>query len=131
MNLFLIYAVIGTGSALGGVARYGLGILAVSLWGPEFPWGTIIINAVGSFVIGFFATITGPEGRLLVGTLARQFVMIGFCGGFTTFSAFSLETVSLLWSGRATAAAINASLSVIVCLVAVWIGYALAKKLNL
>ncbi len=131
MNFSSLYLVIGIGSALGGVARYGLGLLAVSAWGPEFPWGTIIINVAGSFIIGFFATITGPEGRLLVGTAARQFVMIGFCGGFTTFSSFSLETVSLLSSGRALAATANAGLSVIVCLFAVWLGHALAQKLSL
>lgn len=131
MNFSPLYLVIGIGSALGGVARYGLGILAISAWGPEFPWGTIIINVAGSFIIGFFATITGPEGRLLVGTAARQFVMVGFCGGFTTFSSFSLETVSLISSGRLLAAGANAGLSVIVCLFAVWLGYALAQKLTL
>jgi CrcB protein len=131
MNFSPLYLIIGIGSALGGVARYGLGLLAVSAWGPEFPWGTIIINVAGSFIIGFFATITGPEGRLLVGTAARQFVMIGFCGGFTTFSSFSLETVSLLSSGRLLAAGANAGLSVIVCLFAVWLGHTLAQKLSL
>ncbi len=131
MNLLLTYVVIGIGSALGGVARYGSGILAVSLWGPDFPWGTIIVNVIGSFIIGFFATLTSTEGRLLVGTLARQFVMVGFCGGFTTFSAYSFETMALLLAGRAFAAAMNACLSVVVCLLAVWVGHALARKLNL
>src|SRR5579872_4301854 len=100
MNLLIAYLSIGVGSALGGVARYGAGVLATALWGSSFPWGTIIVNVIGSFVIGFFATLTSPDGRLVVGTLGRQFVMVGLCGGFTTFSAFGLETVDLVHSGR-------------------------------
>jgi CrcB protein len=130
MKSLLAYLVVGTGSALGGVARYGCGLLAAALWGPGFPWGTILINIVGSFVIGGFATLTGPDGRIYVGTLARQFVMLGICGGYTTFSAFSLETLELLKAHRPAAAGANMALSVALCLLAVWIGHALAQKLN-
>ena len=105
------YLVIAIGSALGGLARYGTGLLAVALWGPGFPWGTIIINVLGSFVIGAFATLTGPDGRLYVGPLGRQLVMVGLCGGYTTFSAFSLETLELIERARPLAAAANIALS--------------------
>jgi|SRR5271166_1597330 len=80
------------GSALGGAACYWLSGLAARHIGESFPVGTLIVNVVGSFVIGFFASLTGPDGRVFVGTDARQFVMTGVCGGFTTFSSFSLQT---------------------------------------
>jgi fluoride exporter len=130
MKALLTYLVIGIGSALGGLARYLCGILAVGWWGPGFPWGTIGINIVGSFVIGGFATLTGPDGRIYLGTLARQFVMVGICGGYTTFSAFSLETLELLHANRPGAAGANVLLSVVLCLVAAWSGHQIAQKLN-
>ena len=130
MNPLAAYLVIGLGSALGGVARYGCGVLAAALWPAGFPWMTILINILGSFVIGLFATLTGPDGRLLVGTRWRQFVMVGICGGYTTFSAFSLESVALLRSGRPLAAGANILLSLAFCLLAVWAGHGIARKLN-
>jgi len=90
------YFWIAIGSALGGMARYWCSGIAARLIGETFPWGTIIVNIVGSFIIGFFATLTGPDGRIFADTLTRQFVMIGFCGGYTTFSSFSLQTLALL-----------------------------------
>jgi fluoride exporter len=129
MNLRVTYLVIALGSALGGVARYGCGLLAVALWGVTFPWGTLIINIVGSFVIGGFATLTGPDGRIYAGPLVRQFVMVGLCGGYTTFSAFSLETLNLL-QRRPLAGASYIALSLVLCLLAVWLGHALARKVN-
>ena len=94
------------------------------------PWGTLIVNVTGSFVIGFFNTLTGPDGRLLVGGTARQFVMIGVCGGYTTFSSFSLQTLSLAQEGEWLQAGGNILLSVVLCLVAVWLGHILAASLN-
>lgn len=129
MNLLVTYLVIALGSALGGVARYGCGLLAVALWGVTFPWGTLIINIVGSFVIGGFATLTAPDGRVYVGTLGRQFVMVGLCGGYTTFSSFSLETFGLL-QRQPLAGAAYIALSLVLCLFAVWVGHALARKVN-
>ena len=85
------YLWIAIGSALGGVARYWFSGVVARLIGETFPWGTLFINIIGSFIIGFFATLTGPDGRILVPSVARQFVMIGLCGGFTTFSSFSLS----------------------------------------
>src|SRR5215470_4510155 len=88
------------GSALGGGARYWFGGVVANWIGETFPWGTLFINIIGSMVIGFFATVTGPDGRFLVGTAGRQFVMIGLCGGFTTFSSFSLQTLNLARDGE-------------------------------
>ena len=95
-----LYFWIAIGSALGGVARYWCSGVAARLIGETFPWGTLIVNVVGSFIIGFFATLTGPDGRIFVGTTARQFVMIGLCGGYTTFSSFSLQTLNLMNDGE-------------------------------
>jgi CrcB protein len=130
MNPVAAYLSIGVGSALGGAARYGCGLLAAALWPVAFPWMTIVINIIGSFVIGLFATLTGPDGRLLVGTLGRQFVMVGLCGGYTTFSAFSLETYDLLRAGRTLTAGANVVLSLAFCLIAVWLGHRIARRLN-
>jgi CrcB protein len=130
------YLWIAVGGALGSMARFWLAAFVAELLGPQFPygpqlpWGTILINILGSFVIGFFATFTGPDGRMIASFNTRAFVMVGICGGFTTFSAFSLQTLDLMrddhW-GQATA---NILLSVIVCLFAVWAGHALAAALN-
>lgn len=124
------YFWIAIGSALGGMARYWCSGIAARLIGETFPWGTIIVNIVGSFIIGFFATLTGPDGRIFADTLTRQFVMIGFCGGYTTFSSFSLQTLALLQDSEWLLASANIALSVITCLFAVWAGYALAASIN-
>lgn len=130
MNPALTYLIIAMGSALGGAARYGCGQAMLAWLGPAFPWGTIFINIGGSFVIGWFATLTGPDGKLLLGSLVRQFVMTGICGGFTTFSAFSLDTFTLLERGAPIAATANVGLSLILSLIFVWIGYRVAARIN-
>jgi CrcB protein len=118
------------GGALGTAARYWFSGVAANLFGETFPWGTMLINIFGSFIIGFFATITGPDGRVFVATEMRQFVMVGICGGFTTFSSFSLQTLNLARDGEMALALANIGLSVILCLVAVWIGHLAASNLN-
>jgi CrcB protein len=118
------------GSGLGGAARHGGAQLSVALLGAGFPWGILIINVLGSFVIGFFFTYTGPDGRVLVSSNMRQFVMTGLCGGFTTFSSFSLDTLNLMREGHALAAGANVALSVALCLLFVWAGHAIADALN-
>jgi fluoride exporter len=125
-----IYFWIGVGSALGGMARYWFSGIAGRLWGETFPWGTLLINVVGSFVIGFFGTLTYPDGRIFIGATARQFVMVGICGGYTTFSSFSLQTLNLLNDGELLRASGYVSGSVALSLVAVWAGHALAVGLN-
>ena len=124
------YLWVAIGGALGSMARFWMAAFVAEILGPQFPWGTILINILGSFVIGFFATFTGPGGRFVVSFDARAFVMVGICGGFTTFSAFSLQTLDLARSGHWLWAAGNVVLSVVLCLLAVWLGYLLAATLN-
>ena len=118
------YLWIAIGGALGSVARYACSSLIAGAFGQTFPLGTLVINVVGSFVIGAFASLTGPDGRLLVPGDVRQFVMVGLCGGYTTFSSFSLQTLTLLQDGEPARAALNVVASVALCLVAVWLGFA-------
>jgi CrcB protein len=124
------YLWIAAGSAMGGVARYVCGGLAARYVGDTFPWGTLLVNMAGSAIIGFFATLTAPEGRLLVSPTVRQFVMVGLCGGFTTFSSFSLETLNLARDGQWPRAAANVTVSVLLCLLGVWLGHLAAASLN-
>jgi fluoride exporter len=95
-----------------------------------FPLATLFVNIVGSFIIGFYGTLSAPDGRLFASVRQRQFVMTGFCGGFTTFSSFSLETVRLLQAGMTHTALLNISVSVVTWLLSVWLGYAAASRLN-
>ena len=124
------YLWIAVGSALGGVARYWCSGVAARLIGETFPWGTLFVNVTGSFIIGFFATLTGPDGRIFAGTTTRQFVMTGILGGFTTFSSFSLQSLNLANDGEWLQAGGNVVGSVVLCLVAVWLGHMLALSLN-
>lgn len=121
---------IALGSALGGLGRYWCSGVAARLFGETFPWGTLFVNVTGSLVIGFFAAMTGPDGRWLVGGAARQFVMLGLLGGFTTFSSFSLQTLALVEDGQWLRAAGNVGGSVVLCLAAVWLGHVAAVALN-
>jgi CrcB protein len=124
------YLWIAIGSALGGVGRFWLSGVIARLVGETFPWGTLIVNVSGSLVIGFFATLTGPDGRVFVGSTTRQFVMIGLCGGYTTFSSFSLQTLELMKDGEWLHVGGNIAGSVVFCLLAVWLGHILAVGLN-
>jgi fluoride exporter len=126
----LIVLAVALGSALGGAARYGLSGLVARSFGETFPWGTLIVNVLGSFLIGFVATLTGPDGRVLVSPVTRQFWMPGIFGGFTTFSSFSLQTLSLVQDGEWTRAFANVTLSVALCLLGVWLGASLAAAVN-
>lgn len=118
------------GSGIGGVARYAASGLAARQFGETFPWGTLLVNVTGSLLIGFFATATGTDGRWLVSPTARQFVMLGICGGYTTFSSFSLQTLGLAREGEWLKAGGNAFLSFALCMLAVWLGHLLAAHLN-
>lgn len=119
----LTYLWVAVGGALGSLARFWLsGVVARGI-GETFPWGTIVINVTGSFVIGFFAMLTGPDGRWFVPSDARIFVLVGLCGGYTTFSSFSLQTLNLARNGEWLWAGGNIVLSVVLCLIAVWFGH--------
>jgi CrcB protein len=120
---------IAAGGAIGTLGRYGLSALAMPI-SESLPWGTIIINILGSFIIGLFGTLTLATGKFPVSENMRLFVMVGLCGGFTTFSAFSLQTLDLLREGSMTRAAANIVLSVALCVGAVAAGHALAAWLN-
>jgi CrcB protein len=118
------------GSAIGGVARYWCSGVVANYMGETFPWGTLIINIVGSFLIGLVATVSGPDGRFLIPAEARQFMMAGILGGFTTFSAFSLQTLMLARGGEWLLAGANIVGSVVLCLIMVWAGHMLAAMIN-
>src|SRR6478609_9441267 len=124
------YIWIAIGSAIGGAARYWCTGFAARLFGETFPWGTLLVNITGSLIIGFFATLTGPDGRFFLGTTTRQFVMVGFCGGYTTFSSFSLQTLNLMNDGEWFRAGANIGLSVMCCMVAVWVGHLAAASFS-
>jgi protein CrcB len=119
----LTYLWIGLGGALGSIGRAWLSVAVARITGPQFPWGTILINIAGSFIIGFFGTLTVTNGRFSVPPDARAFVMVGICGGFTTFSSFSLQTLELFRDGRMAQALGNVALSVVLCLLAVTAGH--------
>ena len=94
------YLVIAIGGALGSVARFWLSGAVAQSFGETFPAGTLLVNISGSLVIGFLAGLTGPDGRFLVNPTIRQFFMMGICGGYTTFSSFSLQTLTLARDGE-------------------------------
>ncbi len=121
----MTYFWVAIGSALGGLARYALTRFTLN-YGAGFPWGTVLVNVLGCFVIGFFGTFTLASGRFAVSDTMRIFIMVGICGGFTTFSSFSLQTFDLLRSGAWGRASANVFLSVILCLFAVAIGHLVA-----
>jgi CrcB protein len=125
-----LYLLIALGGALGSVARFFLSGLVANQFGATFPWGTLVINVTGSFVIGFFFTLTEPGGRAFASSNTRQFVMTGLCGGYTTFSAFSLQTLNLAREGEWFHAGANTVGSVVACLLAVWLGHLAAAYLN-
>lgn len=124
------------GSALGGLARHWLGTWVTAWTGPSFPWGTLLINVIGGFVIGLFAAALGErgifsdalgQGRFPDVAELRAFVMVGLCGGFTTFSSFSLQSLELLQAGRYGPALGYMAGSVLACLGAVWAGWVLGR----
>jgi CrcB protein len=118
------------GGGLGSLARWGVsGCIATGV-GETFPWGTIIVNITGCFVIGIFATVTGPDGRWLASPTFRQFFMLGICGGYTTFSSFSLQTLTLAQGGQWFKAGANCVLSLVFCLLGTWLGHLIATSIN-
>lgn len=117
------------GGAIGTLMRYLISVLTTSV-SHELPWGTILINIAGSFIIGFFGTLTLAHGRFPVSENVRLFVMVGICGGFTTFSSFSLQTYDLMRNGAIVRAGINVLGSVVLCICAVALGHLLAAHFN-
>lgn len=119
---------VATGGAIGSLLRYWVGLLVSYVVGGAFPWGTLLINVAGSFVIGAFAVLVGSEGRYEGNDMLRLLVMVGLCGGFTTFSSFSLQTLMLLRAGDTMAAFANVVASVGICLLATMAGAAVFTR---
>ena len=124
------YLWVALGGALGSMARFGLSGFAARTFGTAFPWGTLIVNVVGSLAIGVAAALVTADGRALVAGDIRAFVVVGVLGGFTTFSAFSLETLALARHSGWLAAGTNVVASVALCLLAVSLGYWLTTALQ-
>lgn len=128
MPTFYSYLLVGVGSALGGMARHWTTALVASRWGAGFPWGTLVVNVAGSMLIGVLAAALVPDGRWLLPVPARELLIVGVLGGYTTFSAFSLQTFMLLEQGQWVRAGGNVVLSVVLCLAAVALGHLLATS---
>jgi fluoride exporter len=124
------YLVVALGSAVGGVSRFWLSGVLAERYGNWFPFNTLVINISGSFVIGFVAAISASDSRFMVSPSARTFLMVGVCGGYTTFSSFSLQTLTLIQDGQWLYAWANVIGSVVLCMLGVWLGYILGKVLS-
>lgn len=116
---------IAVGGAMGALSRFWLSTQVYAWLGKQFPYGTLTVNVLGSFFIGFLAIwlldrLISPEWRAAI--------LIGFLGAFTTFSTFSLETLNLIENGEQLKALSNIGLSVGLCLIAVWLGMQLARQ---
>ena len=126
----MAYLWVAIGGALGSMARYGVSGLVSAMAGGVFPYGTLVVNVTGAMLIGFLATLSGPESRFFIPTYGQLFLMTGICGGYTTFSTFSLETANLMRDGEWGAALANVGGSVLICLVAIWVGHLGALALD-
>lgn len=124
-----LHLAVGAGAAAGSVLRFLVGVATSGLGYPGL-FATGIVNVVGSFIIVFVATISGPGGRLLIGPVPRQMVVSGFCGGLTTFSSMSLDGYLLVAGSRPVAAGAYLGASVLLSLLAGALGFALASRLN-
>lgn len=121
----MAYLWVAIGGAIGSVARFWTDGLVSEKYGSAFPLGILVINIVGSFIIGALGALAGASGKMDPQTriFVTQFFMVGVCGGYTTFSSFSWHTLRLLRDGQWLYAGANILLSVALCLVAVWLGY--------
>lgn len=129
-SAMMLYLWIGLGSALGGVLRFALVEKLTAAWGHAFPWGTLCVNVTGSLVMGALAGLVAAGGPWEAAPSARHFLMTGVLGGYTTFSAFSLQTLELARAGAWGRAAGYVAASIVVCLVAVTVGYLLVGTLR-
>ncbi len=131
MQTVTTYIWVALGSALGGMARYALSTVTANVAGGQFPWGTLGINVSGSFLIGLVFALTANNGPLPATTTLRLFLMTGFCGGFTTFSAFSLQSLQLLRAADYGAAAGYMLGSLVLCVGATAFGFWTAERFGL
>jgi CrcB protein len=127
------YFWVGIGGAIGSMLRFWInGMISSTRIGEIFPLGTLVINITGSFVIGVIGAFVSPEGRLDPHwrVTMTQLLMVGVCGGYTTFSSFSVQTLNLARDGDWLYAGLNVSLSFVFCLAGVWLGFMLGELLN-
>ena len=124
------YLVVIAGGGLGSAARLWMSGTLAARFGDTFPVGTFVVNALGCLIIGLFTALTSSDGPFLVSPLVRQFVSIGMLGGFTTFSSFGLQTMTLLTEGEWFYAGLYVFLSVMVCLAFVWVGLMLGAAFS-
>ena len=130
LHSWTAYFWVGLGGALGSTARFWLSLFVDGRVGSKFPWGTFLVNVIGSFVIGALAAVADQPGRFSLSPAMRQLLMVGICGGFTTFSSFSIQTLELMRGGQPLYAAANIVGSVLLCLLAVWGGHQFGQILN-
>jgi CrcB protein len=131
MQIAITYLWVAIGGALGSMARYAIATATADLAGGLFPWGTFGINISGSFLIGLFFELTAANGALPASADMRLFLMAGLCGGFTTFSAFSLQALQLLKGGDYAQAAGYMVGSVALCVIATALGFWVAARFGL
>jgi CrcB protein len=117
------YLAVMLGGAVGTGLRMWLSNFVAARWSDSFPMGTLVVNVLGCLVIGAFAALTAHDGAVPISPLGRQVVVIGILGGFTTFSAFGLQTFELLARGDWRSGGMNAALSLVLCITAVWLGH--------
>lgn len=130
LRALAITLAVAAGSALGAVARHLVSHATVALLGPGFGWGTLVVNVAGAFLIGLFAAATGAGGRVRAGAVLANFVVAGFCGGFTTFSIFSLEVLEMGLAGAPGRAGLYVAVSLVLWLGAVWAGHRAGSALG-
>ena len=124
-----LYLLIALGGALGSVARHWLSETVTARFDGVFPWGTFVVNLTGCLAIGFLASLPGLGGRPFSSVETRCFFLTGVCGGYTTFSTFSAQTLTLLRAGDTLRAGAYDVSSVTLCVLGVWVGHLLASSL--
>ena len=117
--------ILSTGGALGAVLRYGLGGVVHKVAGPHFPFGTLFVNVLGCFLIGFLGVF--HQEKLMFGPHLKLFLMVGVLGAFTTFSAFGFETWELATSDQFIKAGLNVLLNIILCFLGLWLGVLIGR----
>ena len=122
------YLVVSAGAAIGGALRYGISSFIQKHISVIFPYGTLVVNIVGSFILGFIMFYLNEKE--LIGNELRLFLTIGFCGGFTTFSTFSYETLNLFLETEYLLAIYNVLLNVVLCLIGIYLAYLLSKLIG-
>ena len=130
MTTALTYLWIALGGALGSMARFWMSGAIAARFDGKFPWGTLFVNITGSLLIGIFAAMSETGGRLAGAVTLQRFLVVGICGGYTTFSAFSVQTLDLMRAGNWPAVAGNVLGSVLLCLAAVWFGHWLGGAIS-